>query len=141
VNAMTRMEEEEIQVARIRGLQAIYRVEHEALIQWGRWSMDCDIAPKLEPPAMFQQYRAGEEWGELPPPEPAPVGYDAKLAEMLDARIHGFGGLPYETRHLLRMAYATHAVPESQFARRCGCGLDSLCERLEGALIFVGKWL
>ena len=89
---MTRMEEEAIeamQVERVRRLRATYRMEHAALIHWGRWSLDDHEPPQdIEPPPVFEDYRSEEEWADPAPPD-VRKRYDAKLAELLDARIHG----------------------------------------------------
>jgi hypothetical protein len=141
---------------RIRALQNDYPEAHAALLNWARWSRDCPpIGRGIAPPALWDQFKAdeNEEYGgnhEIPAerlaqadakaeaPEKEP--YNEKEAALLDDRIHGPGGLPVYLKELLRIAYVSRAVHESQFPHKYGCSEDAFRERLEEALRFVGRF-
>ncbi len=149
------LEAAEIFTARIRALQGIYAAAHGALRNWGAWSRDRrGIYPTMAPPGMWAQYKPdeGEEYGdeiegpllvtvpvkaEGPDHEP----YDEKTALILDERMHGAGGLSQMLRESMKIAYVTLEVPEQQFPRLAGCTDDAFCERLEGCLLFVGRFV
>lgn len=152
---MSMVEENEILTARIRALQAMFWDAHAALREWGAWSMDRrGIYPVLSPPSVWDQFKRSEveDYGEetdhaqvvttpVKAEGPDHEVYDEKLAVLLDERIHGPGGMPLHQREAIRLAYATREVPEYQFPRFAGCNLDAFCERLEGALVFVGRFI
>lgn len=140
---------------RIRALQAMFAVEHAALRNWGAWAADlAGIYPSISRPHLWEQFdRRGADkdgWGveQEPQVKESPVkaepaekrAYDEKLAVMLDERMHSPGGLPDYVRLAIRTAYVSHEVPDDQFPRLSGCTLDAFCERLEGALRFVGRF-
>lgn len=150
---MNRLDGNEILIAQIRALQAIHAQAHEALKAWGAWSMDRrGIFPTMSPPGLWDQYRAaeGEEYGEEPKEAPLAIPvksegpetppYDEKLATVLDERMHGPGGLAMFQRHVVKIAYATRELPEYQMPRQAGCTEDAFRERLEAALLFVGRF-
>lgn len=144
----------DLTTARIRALQAIYQDAHEALRNWGLWSLDLrKVYPTQKPPSTFRDYRSGEDYGdedlaleptrldapakaEAAPREP----YDQKTAEVLDERIHAPGGLPVEIRTALRVAYVSRETIEPQWPGFAGCNLDAFCERLESGLRFARRF-
>lgn len=140
---------------RIRGIQDRHFKAHHALNQWGLWCGDLKVYPTMKPPSIWDQFKRDEntEYGEegeasrvvIPFPAKAEArerqAYDEKLGQMLDERIHSAGGLNLEVRKAIRTAYVTREVPEDQFWKMAGCSsLDSFCERLEAALVFVGRF-
>jgi len=141
-------------IGRIRNLQAIYQQEHLALVNWGLWSMDASrIFPKLTGPAIWNQYKyeegdyAEEVEDRLIPAGPAKAEaaekppYDEKAAIELDERLHGIGCPSLYIREAIRAAYCNYEATEAQFPQFAGCPLDDFCERLEGALKFVRRFL
>jgi hypothetical protein len=156
MNAMTRTEENEIQTARIRMLQAFHFEAHQALTQWGLWSMDRrGIYPTLSQPGMWDQFKRdgteayGDEAnavvvaavGPAKAERPDHEDYDEKLAVRLDELMHGAGGLAEYVRRCVKTAYATREVPEYQFPLFSNCStLDQFCERLEAGLRFVARF-
>lgn len=160
MNAMTKLEQSEIQTARFRGLQGIYSKEHEALMNWGKWSRDeRGIRPVEARTSIYDQIREDDRagWGDLPPADdsyrvriavvprkaerPEEETYDAKAAEALDIRVNALGGLSEAARSVLRVAYVWRDIPEHQFPNRCSCSWDAVCERLEEALRFVRRFI
>ena len=144
---------------RIRGIQDRHPREHAALLNWGRCMADRrGIFPTLKPCSIWDQYRHdGEEYGDLEgedrevrrvayllPAKPEPLErqqYQEGKALDLDDRIRSPGGLGIEIQRAIGIAYTTREVPEDQFWKMAGCSsLDSFCERLEAALIFVGRF-
>lgn len=147
---------EGILVGRIRNLQDLHSTAHRALTNWGHWSVDrSDIYPRLKPPSLWDQFKRDENdpYGDEQAPavsveqQPAKAEaaekqpYDERQALLVDARIHGYGGLPVEVRYTLKAAYVSREIPESQFPRAAGCGEDAFCERLENALLFVSRYI
>lgn len=161
MNAMTKLEEKVLDAARVRALQALYQKEHEALIEWGLWSLDRrGIYPTLTNPSMWEQFKrdGSEGYGaekKLEPGEEDEANavylevkaerveqqeYDEKLAIRLDELIHE--GLSEMVRQAIKTAYATREVPEYQFPMFSNCStMDQYCERLELSLLFVKRWL
>jgi hypothetical protein len=145
-------------VLRVRGLQAIYPEAHAALLNWANWSRDrSGIFPRgVTPPSIWNEYDqegAGKDgWGEeqeqMPPAEDVPVKaeaaeklpYDEKAGTILDERLHGPGGLGSDWRLVLKIAYVSRDLPESQFPRACGCPPHAFAERLESCLMFVSRF-
>lgn len=126
---------EDIFAGQVREIQAHFLTAHEALTQWGRWSRDkSGIFPRLEPPALWDEYRtSGEGYGEelteaanevhvkpeLPPEPPA----NEKQAVELDQLIHTREvGLVW--RQVLKAAYYTREIPEYQMPRVAGLKQD-----------------
>lgn len=159
MNAMTKLEQSEIQTARIRALQGIYSEAHRALENWGAYSRDTrGIYPVEAHTSIYDQMREDDRagWGEeksdyrpvivkvvgkVKADRPEEERYDQKQAEMLDFRMHAPGGLPEGVRLVLKQAYVLRAAPEYQWPSRCSCSWDAVCERLEEALRFVGRWI
>lgn len=142
-------------VLQIRALQAMNPEAHQALLNWGLWSQDryC-IGPKDARPSMWHQFKPdeNEDWGEPEADTPrtdAPVKaegpekrpYDEKMGVELDERIHGPGGLSEALRDILKVAYVRRDIHESQYPRAAGCSNEAFAERLEGALVFVGRFV
>lgn len=154
---MSMLEQNEIETIRIRMLQDRYPEAHEALKQWGEWSMDKrGIYPTMSQPSMFDQFkRDGSEGyadeanavivvavGPVKSEGPEHEDYDEKQAVRLDELMHGAGGLPEYVRVALKTAYATREVPEYQFPRFSNCStMDQMIERLEAGLCFVGRFV
>lgn len=142
---------------RIRALQAMYSVEHLALVNWGLWSMDrSGLFPTVSRPSVWDQFKRseGDDYGEekdhaeriqYPGPAkseaPEREPYDERAAVILDERMHHPGGLAVHVREAIRVAYVSREVPDEQFPRLTGCSVDAFCERLEGALLFVGRFV
>lgn len=141
---------------RIRALQSMYGAEHAALTNWGLWSMDrANIFPRVGRPSVWDQFDRSKvpAWGdESEAPErvdPGPAKaepaerqpYDELEGTILDERIHAAGGLSLEIREAIRTAYCSREVPDDQFPRLTGCTVDAFCERLEGALLFVSRFI
>lgn len=142
-------------VIRIRALQEMHSRAHQALLNWSRWSRDRrGIFPAISKPHIWQEYKQSEadDWGEdhavsnerlaqddRKTERPEDEAYDEKAAQTLDERIHS-PMAPLYLKQLLRTAYITRDVPEYQFPRACGCPPHAFTERLENALIFVGRF-
>jgi hypothetical protein len=140
---------------RIRNLQSIYVAEHQALVNWGLWSTDRSrIFPSLTGSSIWDQFKRDENdaYGDDPkervtPEEPAKAEaaerppHNERQAIDLDQRIHGAGGLSLHIREAIRAAYCNLSATEAQYPSFAGCPLDAFCERLEGALIFVRRWV
>lgn len=156
MNAMTRLEESQIEVARIRALQASYADAHRALTDWGLWCLDKDWGPHDAAPSWPNQIPADRsDWAEEPEDThvrivigkakaegPERQAYDEKLAVRLDEIMHGPGRLPEYVRIALKTAYATREVPEYQFPLFSNCStFDQFVERLEAGLRFAGRWV
>jgi hypothetical protein len=150
VNA--RLQETDLDTARIRALQEIYSEAHRALTHWGNWSSDRrGLIPRLGAPAVWRQMKRDEDDGYgaekgttdglQAKQERVHRGYDQRLAVVLDERIHAPGGLPVEIRVALKTAYVSREIPEYQFPRASGCGIDAFCERLEAALRFTRRFI
>ena len=139
--------------AEVRAIQGLYPEAHQALANWGRWSMDrYMIGPKDARPSWTKNYRASpEEYGEDIPEEqrtqaerraegPEREPYDEKAATILSDRLEGPGGLSIEIRRAIRATYCT-TLPENQLPREAGCLPDHFKERLSFALSFVGRFV
>jgi hypothetical protein len=140
--------------AEIRALQSLYPQAHQALIQWGLWSMDdSEGKPKDGKQSWAEFYRPGE--GDFADESdvanavktdaptrsegPERVPYDEKQGYILDQRIHSPGGPSEEVRRTLRIAYATR-LHENQYARQAGCLPGRFKENLSDGLKFVSRF-
>lgn len=149
--------EEAMFVERVRRLQDEHARAHQALVNWGSWSRDRrGIFPvQITPPKVWDQFKAdeNEEWGviddktvlvESAEPDKAERAEDDPYNELqghqLDERLHGYGGLGYEVRIALRVAYVRRDIHEIQYPRAAGCGKDGFLERLEAGLKFAERW-
>lgn len=158
MNAMSKLERQELEIARFRALQAIYAEAHAALVNWGKWSRDeRGIRPVEARTSIYDQIKEDDRAGwadeddaqkpvyritvRVKADRPEEESYDLKSAELLDIRMHAPGGLSETVRHVLRVAYVWRDIPEHQFPNRCSCGWDGVVERMEEALRFVGRWI
>ena len=155
---MNEIDAREILVLRIRGIQEQHAKAHAALVNWGAWSRDraglfpsdgrvgiWDAFSRTEwdrdgygdQVAEESRLEADDRRAERADKEP----YDELQGYVLDQRMHGPGGLPSLVRVALRTAYVSREIPEFQFPKLSGCSSDdSFCERLESALVFVGRF-
>ena len=151
-----RMNDLPLATLRIRALQAMYPEAHQALSNWGAWSMDLrKVYPEeIAAPAIWGQGKHDEneaygDWTGAPiklPVDPIPIPadrkpYDERPAVILDERMHGPGGLSSTIMLVARTAYINHDIPEEQFPKLSGCTEDALCERLESLLRFVARFI
>jgi hypothetical protein len=144
----------------IRDLQDRFSKEHQALVNWSKWSRDrrgiypagitapaiYDQAPtskwEFEEPDYDAYHRihmvAAEKGDKVEEEE-----YDEKTAVVLDERIHGPGGLSEAHRSALEVAYVARYIPEDQMHRKCSppCQPHGFRERLEECLRFVGRFV
>lgn len=151
---------EEIERHLVREVQGMYPKEHQALINWGRWSRDRRgiypagvTAPSIWQDAPTSKWEFDDDPEEYSPHIPIvaaakgdrPEGedYDEKSAVALDERIHGYGGLNETMRSVLEVAYLTRSVQENRFHKLCNppCQPATYRERLEDCLIFVSRWI
>jgi hypothetical protein len=138
---------------RIRALQDMYASAHASLLGWGSWSLDLRrVYPEeIAAPTIYNQGKRDEtegygDWQGAPIKLPvAPIAipaerkhYDERAAVILDERIHS-PGVPTFVRHVAKIAYVNHEIPEDQFPRLAGCTEDAFCERLEHLLRFVQR--
>lgn len=152
----------ELERIEVRAIQGLYPEAHQALENWGRWSYWGDIGrPKDARNHQFdeaqkskfddfgeeKEYDAAERYqpnivivrAERVEEEP----YDEKAALVLDARIHGPGGLPDYLKSIIKAAYYWREIPEDQFHLHCNppCQPSTFRERLEDCLIFVARYV
>jgi hypothetical protein len=144
-------------VISVRSMQERYGSAHLALTNWAKWSRDRkQIGPRDSKPHIWQEAATSkfDDFGDIQDAIPQnrlaaddrkaeyadEEPYNEREGAILDERIHGPGGLLNEVRHLLRIAYVTRDVPEYQFPRACGCPPHAFLERLEAALVFVGRF-
>jgi hypothetical protein len=153
------VDQEEVIRLELRELQGRYPREHQALINWGRWSRDRRgiypagvTAPSIwqEAPSSKWEFEEPEAYEPYIPVVAAQKGdrpetedYDEKTAVLLDERIHGYGGLNETLRSCLEVAYLTRTVQENRFHRLCTPPTtpSGFRERLTECLVFVGRWI
>lgn len=139
---------------RVRDLQARYQKAHEALLCWGNWSRDRrGLYPADSRPSIWDQFKRDENeaWGDedaekLVAEAPAKAEraeeepYDELQGTIMDERLHLPGGPCLIVRQALVVAYVRRDIHESQYPRAAGCIQDQFLERLEGGLMFAGRF-
>ena len=145
------MNEVDLFPVRVRGLQGLYPDAHLALVNWGLWSRDrAGIFPIDARPSVWDQFKADENeaYGAEPEESQGPAEkaeraesdpYNELQGAILDERINS-QMLSRDVSRVLVVAYVW-TIPEYQMPARAGCLPDHFCERLEGGLRFVGRFV
>lgn len=150
---MNDLDVQELEALRIRALQGRFHVEHEALLNWGAWSRDRCIGPRLARQHLLDAHD-GDIEGYAEEGEAAKASaveakaerpqekYDEKSAAILDERIHSAGGMGTEARKALRTAYVDGGPREGRWYLYANCPTpQAFVERLEAALRFVRRFV
>lgn len=144
-------------VAQVAALQNMQMKAHAALQNWGAWSRDRGVGPRMARQHLLDQHDGdlegyGEDGDVLQRVEPQEAAkmerkeetYEEKPAVILDERIHGSGGLPASIRMVLRVAYIDGGPDVGKWWSdgRADCAVPGhFLERLEAGLKFVGRFL